>query len=205
MTKLKYVIFIILLCPVLILMVIHRGELVNTWGKIPGNIRMNFSSLISQDKTDKVDVERWNAFGPAREDLPSRLFYNKGLVLVDDAFSFLTYFSPRFYFQAGDGTNFSPSNTEPLAVPLFFFWVIGVISLIKTSRFRPLLAVLIFGIIAFFAGQRNFAFLFPVLALYLYISFLGIESVKNVRTRNIIYIAFAVYGLFLLGRMFLLK
>lgn len=197
--------FVFLISPVLVWMVIHPKQVVKEWLLTPSYFRSNVTSLISSDKVAKVDEARWNAFGPKKEEAISRAFYNKGLVLVDDLFSALTYLSPRFYFQSGDGTNFSPNGVEPLASIAFVFWVLGLIALIKKRRFKLIYFCLIFAAIAYFVGHRNFAFLFPVLIAYVGIVLIGVNSIKKPLYKKLSFSFLTLYSLFILIRMFLLN
>ena len=201
----KKIFFALVISPVFVWMIIHPKELFSEWIKIPEYSKTNISSLLSPDKIMKVDTERWNAFGPRREEFISKVYYNKGTVLLDDFFSLTTYFSPRLYFQSGDGTNFSPNRVEPIAIPLFVFWIMGIVELIKNKKYKLFIAAFLFGIFAYFAGQRNFAFLFPVAGIYTWISIYGIELLKKIQTKNKVYVFLGLYGLYLFGRLFLLK
>lgn len=199
------VIFAIIVTPGVIWLIIHFKNVLTEWSKIPHNLKNNISTLVSADKTAKVDEIRWNSFGSAGEKKISKVFYNKGLVLVEDFFSLTTYYSPRLYFQSGDGTELTPSTVEPIAIPLFFFWVLGIVTLVRRNKFKLLLSALGFGFLAFLIGQKNFAFLFPIMITYLIISIEGIETIKNKKIKKGVYIFLVIYGLYLLGRLFLLK
>ncbi len=167
---------------------------VSEWSKIFGYTQGNLSSMLAKDKLQYVEDMRWNS--PL-----SGIVYNKGLVLVDDFFSYISFFSPRFYFQAGDGTGFTPSSVEPVAGPLFVFWVLGLISFIRKKDFRFFVLVFLLGLPAFLAGRRNIAFLFPVLVLYIFIAYEGIRSFVSSKNKKFILIAYVVYSLFLIGRV----
>lgn len=199
----KKIIFVLVVSPLFIWMAIHPTGLIQEWMRVPGYFKDNLSSLVSPDKVMKVDTERWNAFGPAREELPAKIFYNKGTVVIDDFFSLTTYFSQRLYFQSGDGSNFSPERVEPLAIPLFAFWIMGILALIRNKKYTPFIAVFLLGVFAYLFGHRNFAFLFPIAAIYAGIGMYGIETLKKDSTKKFIYVFFCLYGLYLMGRMFL--
>lgn len=167
------------------------------WKNIPNLVKNNLSLIFSPDNQVKLYEVRWNAFGENKGNLLSKIFYNKGYILVDNLFSFLSYASPRMYFQAGDGTRFSPLNVEPLAGILFPFWVIGIISLIKKNKFKPIVLTLLFSFLAFLIGIRTFAFLLPILIIYIFI----VSDVLNKK-----YLIFIVsYLIFIIGRVIWLK
>ena len=203
--NIKKIAFILIVSPVLVWILIHPAAIIKEWARLPSYFKNNIHSLIGSDTLAKVNEERWNSFGTNKENLLSKVYYNKGTVLVDDFFTMLTYLSPRIYFQAGDGTNFSPPGVEPIAIPIFVFWVLGFIALLKENKFKLILAVLFFGVFTYFVGQKTLAFLFPVVLIYLAISVIGIESIKSKKTKKTIYILLSLYGIYLLGRIFILK
>ncbi|HJY98716.1 MAG TPA: hypothetical protein VJ227_03310 [Patescibacteria group bacterium] len=203
--KIKKFVFGIVISPAVVWMCLYPKDLLGEWVKIPSYFKTNIASLVSPDKTAKIDVARWNSFGKEREDALSKAYYNKGYIIIDDFFSFTTYLSPRFYFQSGDGTPFTPKGVEPIAIPAFVFWVMGIIAVIKKGNYKYLYLPPIFALLAYLFGHKNLAFLFPVLALYVGLVIKGLGSIKNRTTREISYIFLIIYGLFLIGRMILLN
>lgn len=146
------------------------------WLKAPVLIKNNLSNFFSADSLLKIEESRWNAFGEDREDLLSKLYYNKGYYLIDRLFDYLTFLSPRFYFQAGDGTNFSPPRVEPIAGILFPFFVFGVLKLVKEKNKKILILTILLSFLAYMTGQKNFIFLFPIMIIYVYISSLSLQN-----------------------------
>ncbi|MBU0572836.1 hypothetical protein KKH23_02135 [Patescibacteria group bacterium] len=172
-------------------------ELVN----FPINVKRKVTSIFSDEKLRYVEEMRWNAFSEEKEELISRLYYNKAMVLVDNSFEYLSLLSPRIYFQAGDGTEFSPPGVEPVPFFAFVFWVFGLIKLAKQKEFKPLFLLLAFPLFGFLAGARNLVFLFPVLLLYIYIASQGIELLINeCKKRNLIIGLLIIYGVFIISR-----
>ncbi|AKM82824.1 hypothetical protein A2422_02545 [Candidatus Woesebacteria bacterium RIFOXYC1_FULL_31_51] len=172
-------------------------SIVLEWKMAPSYFKKNISSIFSSDNLMKIQEVRWNAFGNEKEDLLSKIYYNKVYVMLDNFFSFLSYTSPRPYFQAGDGTRFSPSGVEPIAGILFPFWVLGLISLIKNRNFKLIFWTLGISLFTFLLGKRNLAFLLPVLLIYINI------ASKSVNRK---YLILAVlYMLFIIGRVIWLK
>lgn len=190
----------ILLSPAFFWLLFHPGSILAEIAKSPGYIKANISNVFAPDRLMAIEEMRWNAFGPEKEELGASLVYNKGFVLVDNFFSFVAFLSPRYYFQSGDGTNFSPPGVNPISGVLFFSWVLGMIYFLGKKNMRIFWTVLIFGAFAFLAGKRNFAFLFPVLLIYLFISYKGTLEIPPKLRRNFL-IGFFIYGLFQLGRM----
>lgn len=125
------------------------------------------------------------------------IFYNRISILVDEFFSYTSFITPRFYFQAGDGGKLSPPNTEPIAAILFPMWLFGIVVLIKKKKFLIIYLLFGFALLAFMFGQRDMAFLWPVLIINLYISQAGIFSINNIKLRNFYFLIFLIYGLFI--------
>ena len=198
--KKKFLPFIFLSPAILWLLFHPKGLLIEMAG-FPQYAKTNISSLFAPEKLMAIEDMRWNAFGPKKEELPASLIYNKGFVLVDNFFSYLSFFSPRYYFQAGDGTNFSPPAVDPIAGLLFLPWVFGVVYFLARNNFKIFWVLTAFGLIAFLAGKRNLAFLSPILLIYLFLAYKGIEEKLPQKIKRSFLIGCFVYGLFLLGRM----
>jgi len=169
--------------------------------KTPTYIREKTSSIFTEEKLGFVMEMRWNAFGEEQDELISKIYYNKGLILVDNFFEYLSLLSPRIYFQAGDGSRFSPPGVEPIPIFLFFLWVFGLIRLMQARKLKTLFLVFISPVFAYLAGRRNFVFLFPVLLFYIYVASLGLEAVlTRYRKGSWLIRLLAIYGLFIIGR-----
>lgn len=169
--------------------------------KFPVYARHKVNTIFSTENLRFIEEMRWNAFGEQKEELISRAYFNKATVLINNSFEYLSLASPRIYFQAGDGTSFSPPKAEPIPAILFIFWVFGLIELIKKKEKRPLYLFLLFSFFAFLAGVRNFAFLFPILILYIYISSIGMEFLLGKsKKKNLAITLLMVYGVFIIGR-----
>lgn len=167
--------------------------IVSEWLKLPTYTISNVQNLFTPSALLKIEETRWNAFGDGREDLLSKVYYNKAYLILDKFFDYTTFLSPRFYFQAGDGTRFSPPGVEPIVGILFPFFVFGIIKLVKEKSWKLLFACLIFSLVAFLAGQKNLAYLLPVLIFYVYISTLTLRS-------KFALVVF-VYCLYIVGRV----
>jgi len=135
----------------------------------------------------------------------SKLLYNSLTIVKGEFLSFLAYFSPRFFFHAGDGTRFSPNIVEPISTMMFPFWVYGLVLSVKNKKRAILIGYLLSGLIAFMFGKREFSFLWimlPFQVYFIYIAIAALSSNKLVR----IYLGFAIiYNLFLLGRLFFMS
>jgi hypothetical protein len=170
------------------------------WGSYPSALRNSIDNIFSQDRLTYIEQMRWDSFSLDKNDFSSRLFFNKGTLLINDFFDYLSYLAPDFYFHAGDGRNFSPKGVEPIAGFLFFFWLIGVIHLVKQNKFMIIVFPLIVGFLAFIAGQKNLAMLFPVGFTYVFIVSEGIRQFKGKTFSNHIYIFSFTFGIYLLLR-----
>jgi hypothetical protein len=170
--------------------------------RFPGYFREKASSIFSIDKLGPIQEMRWNAFGEDKDELISRVYYNKILILVDNSFEYLSLLSPRIYFQAGEGTRFSPPRTEPIPALLFFFWIFGLIKLMKERNFKVIMFLFISPLLAFWAGKKNLVFLFPTFIGYLYLASPGFDFLFRKHSRRAWAIRLLViYGLFIIGRM----
>ena len=169
--------------------------------RFPIYAKRKVASIFSSEKLRNVEEMRWNAFGEEKEELISRLYYNKAMVLVDNSFEYLSLLSPRTYFQAGDGTEFSPPGVEPIPFFAFVFWIIGLIKLVKQGKFKPLFLLSVSPLLGFLTGARNLVFLFPVLLVYVYIASQGIEALLNkYKKRKFVIGLLITYGVFIINR-----
>lgn len=92
-----------------------------------------------------------------RGDYGSRIFYNKGLILINEFFKFLSFFSPKLYSGSG------------VLIILFPIWIIAVLKVIKERRLSILVLLGFWGTIAFLVDQRSLSYLFPIGLVYLYL------------------------------------
>lgn len=166
------------------------------WLGASSNFGSKINSLLDTQRIALIQSLRWaNLESSGAVFIASKFLYNKATILVSEFMSFLSFFSPRIYFQAGDGSPFSPSNVEPIPILLFPFWAYGIFLCIKNKNYRPIAATVIFALIAFLFGQANLAFLLPVLLLYVYFAAYTIQ-VKYIPL-------VAIYSIFIIIRAFL--
>jgi hypothetical protein len=193
--------FLLFLSPGFWWIVFQPSAVFSELAKAPMYIRGKITSIFLEEKLRFIGEMRWNAFGEKQNELISGVYYNKGLILVDNFFEHLSLLSPRIYFQAGDGSRFTPTGVEPIPIFFFFLWVFGLIRLIKEKEFKSLIFLFISPALAFLTGRRNFVFLFPALIFYVYVASLGLESVlARCRRESWLIRLLAVYGLFIIGR-----
>jgi len=177
------------------------GKVFSEWQKSPLYFQAKISSLFSEERLLRLGSLRWANIDEATSEIfISRFFYNKLTVFVDEFFSFTSFLSPRFYFQAGDGSGFSPPGIEPIPIFLFPLWVYGLLKLVKGRRFRAIYLLLLFGFGAFLFGQRTLAYLWPVLLVNIYIAKEGLVAVSKSRTKAFLILGIFIYSLYIGGR-----
>lgn len=183
---------LLLLTPVFWSMLFRPLTILNEWQKLPVYFNQKINSIFSQDKLRYVIELRWEAPGYERSEFFARLSYNKLTVLVDEFFSFLTFFSPRLYFQAGDGG----------AIPalLFPFWIFGILSFIQQKRWISFLVLALFGALAFLINQQSLGFLFPVILVYLYFVNEGINVLLPHKRKIFLFAILIFYISYIAGR-----
>jgi len=190
----------IFLSPAILWLLFHPGSVLIEIASFPQYAKASITSIFAPEKLMAIEDMRWNAFGPAKEELAATLIYNKAFVLADNFFNYVSFFSPRWYFQSGEGTNFSPPTVNPISGVLFFPWVLGTVYFLAKKNWKIFWILLTFGAFAFLVGKRNFAFLFPILLIYLFMSHEGIKKLSPKLKRTFLIGSF-IYGAFLLGRM----
>lgn len=181
----------------------HLNLVVLEWSKTPIYFEVKRSSIFNEQKLAPIKEFRWKAFGGERGSLLGRFFYNKLMVFFDQLFDWTTFLAPRLYFQAGDGTQFSPPEIEPIPSLLFVFWLWGLIDIFEKRDLKSILAIFLSGLPGFALGQKTLAFLFPTLLIYLCIVNNGIGlAVRRQKNLTIsLLVIYFFYSLFLFGRM----
>jgi hypothetical protein len=174
------------------------SELLHEWSNFQRYSSHKFDTFFAESRISYVEDLRWENKKYTHSDMLSRFFYNKLTVVVDDIFNYLTFISPRFYFQSGGGSNFSPQGVEPIAAAYYVFFVLGIVFLLKNKRYKIFYFILTFSFLAYLSGKRNLAFLLPVLISYIYVSYVGI-SISPTR-KGFLYGLYILLSLFLIGR-----
>ena len=193
-SHLKLTLLFALISPGLWQVALHLPQAVEEWRHLPTTALANVLSKPHAPYLTYIPELRWGGRALHRNDPISRLTYSKGLFLLNESFDYLQYLTPRLYFAAGDGTPFSPSRLEPIAFPLFFFWLIGLIQLIKHKRFVLLGLMLLTPLPAFLTGHKNLSLLLPTLVTYIYLSAVGWQAAKKPRLT----LPLALYGFYLI-------
>lgn len=192
--KIKILFILLLLTsPSFWLVLFHLPQALSYWQKLPHSVVANIKSKSQSQYLIYIDELRWGGRSFHRNDLLSRLLYNKALFVVQEFFDFVQYAQPKLYFLAGDGQVFSPRRLEPISSLLFPFWILGILKILQNRRALFIILYSLFMFIAYASGQKNLALLFPVLILNVYISTLGLKDFKRVIPIVLI------YGLYITG------
>lgn len=172
--------------------ILQPQALIFQWSTYPGHVVQKVSSLFGPNNVKPMEDMRWIS--------GNRLFFNKLTVIVKEGVEYWQFLAPRFYFLAGDGTNFSSRKVEPIPTILFPFWIMGWFVLVREKKWKPLVWLALAGAVGYLSGQKNMAILLPVLVVYAYISAVGINSVSNIRIRRKLILAIVIYSLYVLAR-----
>jgi hypothetical protein len=161
----------------------------------PGTLLFDEVKMVAMGLTRWPDLDQSGIVS-----IISKLFYNRITLLLDDFFTYLTYLSPRLYFQAGDGSTLSPSNMEPIPMIFFPLAIWGLIQEIKLKRFKRIFLIFASSLLAYFLMRRGMQFLWPILLIYIWFSVKGFVSVKGI-TKLVATVSVIFYSFFLGGRI----
>ena len=188
----KTFLILLLACPGFWWVIFQPKAMIAEYLSTPKYFIGHIKSYLTSDYYLKIDEMRWGGRALHRNDIISRFFYNKFVIIPKETFDFIQFLTPRLYFSVGDGSRLTPPRLEPIPFLLFPFWIFGLIFLFKSHHFRPLYYLLLAGAFAYLVGRRNMAFLLPVLIIHTYICSLGLKN--RLFTAIIL-----VYGAYLLG------
>lgn len=189
------ILFLLLLLtsPSFWLVLLHLPQALSFWQHLPQSVVANIKSKSQSQYLIYIDELRWAGRNFHRNDLLSRVLFNKSLFVTQEFFDFIQYAQPKLYFLAGDGQVFSPRRLEPISSLLFPFWILGIFKIIKDKKLLVPSAYCLFLFLGYASGQKNLALLFPVLILNVYISTLGLKDFKRVIPLVL------VYGVYITG------
>ena len=194
-------IILLLFCPFFWQSIFSIKSLIGEWQKVPVYGLQGVRATYSKKSLKPVEDLRWESLRFYHNNILARLLYNKVDLIVEEVWSFMAFLSPRFYFQAGDGSSFFPKETEPIPGILFPFWVWGILACVKNGFFKPIFLTLLFVFFAFLLGQRTISFLLPVLIMYVYFSTVGLDQIKNSKIRAAALFLVFSYSFYLIARM----
>lgn len=188
---------LILLSPFVWNLLSQSQQILTTWQTIPNKLQQRGITVVTSDFPQKYVELRWGGQQLHRDGFYYKLIYNPGLNYLNEVFNYFHYLSPKFYFHAGDGTNFSPANADPISVLLIPAFIIGLVSTIKQQRWIPIGLLLTLTFIAYWVGIRNFALLFPSALIIYYLSAVGISQlpIKYSSSYTTIIIIYTLYSL----------
>lgn len=175
------------------LVIFHLPQALSYWQELPQSVVASVKSKSQSQYLIYIDELRWGGRSLHRNDLLSRVLYNKTLFILNEFFDFIQYAQPKLYFLAGDGSVFSPRRLEPISSLLFPFWILGILKILKNPRTLFIILYSFFMFIGYASGQKNLALLFPILILNVYISALGLKDFKRVIPIVL------VYGVYITG------
>jgi len=181
-------------------LLLNFTKVITEWIRLPLYFDQKFQSVFTGERLVSMGLMRWaeiEKVGWIR--IFSKILYNRFDILIDEFFGFLAIFSPRIYFQAGDGSQFSPAIVEPIPFLLFPLFIFGII---KTVSVRPKVkwGYIFVAMTIYLSGVKNFSFLFPIFIYYLYLASKGF-GMLNVRYKKYLLPLLIVYSLFVEGRI----
>lgn len=187
----------ILLSPLVWNLLSQPQQILTTWNTVPSKVHQRGLTIVTGDFPQKYVELRWGGQQLRREGVYYKLIYNPGLNYLNEAFNYFYYLSPRLYFHAGDGTQFSPAHVDPIPVVLIPGFIIGLVISLKQRRWVPI--GLLFGLsfIAYWVGIRNFALLFPTALVIYYLAAYGVSQLpfKYSAAYTVIILCYSLYAL----------
>lgn len=200
---LKYFCLFVLLSPGIWQIGMHTKEALQEWLSFPVRISQNLKSKSTSNFFVYIEELRWGGRQLHRNDLKSRVTYNKSIGLLNEGFDFLQFATPKLYFASGDGSIFSPSRIEPIPSLLFPLWIAGIVGLLKHRRFKVFLILGLSLLPSFLAGSKNLSLLLPVLLTHIYISAFGLTNLfVRPSTRVAAASLLSIYGLYVVSMNF---
>jgi len=162
------------------------------------------NTIFGEERIRNVGAMRWANRDLEKEQvIYSKLFYNKVSILVDEFFSFLSLFSPRYYFQSGDGSGFSPSNVEPVPILLFPFWLIGLLMLVTKKQNKVVLLYIVTAFVIFMTGKMELPYVWPILIFNVYFGYFALKNMKY-SSKALTIAVIIIYALYINFRLIVL-
>ena len=192
--RIRLLIWLLVISPGFWWPVTQPGNLVKEWVQSPAYFRSSFANRINGPYLDRLRDMQWGGWLIHRNSLLPKLVYSYPMLLINEFIELVEFAQPRMFFVTGDGSNFSPPSLQPIPVVLFPFWLIGLLNHIKTKHWSEFVLLFIFTSIAYLIGQKNLAFLLPVLVIYLRWASQGLDSLST--HKNIATAAVSFYSLY---------
>ena len=163
----KIYIIVLLVSPFFWFSAFHIGGYVRAWKSAPGRILQKGSSIFALYNVRYSTELVWESPDNINNrTLSSRIYYNKGSVLISEFFNILERLSPGHYFVDNDAIII-------LFVP---FWFIAVAESISERKIYIFLLALASVLPAYLVDQTNLYFIFPTCLVYCYFVSLGVVS-----------------------------
>lgn len=195
----KWILLILFTSPAIWWLLSKSPGVLAEWSNYYAYLISKLENIYSEQRLVRAGLMRWSDVDQGFIRIFSKILYNRFTILIDELFDYLSFLSPRIYFQAGDGSAFSPPEVEPIPVILFPFYIIGITEVIR-EKWKIMIIYLSFAGMAYFAGNKTLSYLLPVLIMNIYFVSLGVGRLKN-KVQRIFMIPYAVYSLYILARM----
>ncbi len=195
-THFKKYLLLLLISPIFIWLAIKPAPIIKSWLQFPKYLIENIKSNERSKYLVYVYDLRWGGRGEHRNSFLSKIYYNPLSLVTKEIMEYFQYLTPRLYFLTGDGTKLSPTHIEPLPFLLFPFALFGLFKAITQKKAKLVFIFILSVLPGYLAGQRNFAYLFPCLFIYVYLSLLGIINLPLKYQKPILIVTF-FYGCYL--------
>lgn len=196
----KYLLLFLLLSPGVWQVAFHPLAASRQWLSIPGRLPQNVTSKLASSYFTYIAELRWGGRSLHRNDPLSRVLYNRTWGALNETFDFIQFVTPKLYFAAGDGSVFSPARIEPVPSILFPLWIIGLIYLIRSRRYKVFALLILAALPAYLAGAKNLALLAPVLVIHTYICAVGFTGLFSRQVfRKPATAVISLYGLYVVA------
>lgn len=194
---------LLLLSPGFWWLLTHAGQVVKEWTKAPVYAQQSLTSRMDGSYWLRLREMQWAGQLVHRESLWAKLAYNWPLFFANQFVDYLEFFPPRIFFVSGDGSGFAPPRVEPIPVLLFPFWIWGLVQILERKWFKEIAVYLALVFIAYLIGQKNMAFLWPVMVMNLRWSALGLDSIQSKKLKTWSWLIVGGYSLYVLGGLWL--
>ncbi len=193
---------ILVCCPFILSITFHFPDFVDAWVAYPKLAQDKVQYLLSDGLlANALEMRQTNMYGSGVIFYLSKLLYGKPILYISEFISWLSYFSPRFYFQAGDASLFSTRFVEPIVFLLSPIWVFGFFTSIKLRKFKVIVLYVAFTLLAYMSGKREFAYLLPAIMFMIYFIYLGSTRLLPTRWFRRYLAVSVVYGVYILLRL----
>lgn len=159
------------------------GAVIKEWLQSPSYVRSSFANRVRGPYLDRLRDMQWGGQLVHRNSFFAKLVYNYPLLLINESVELVEFAQPRLFFVTGDGSPFTPPSLQPIPVILFPFWLIGLLDYVKKKNWSRFLTLFGFTSAAYLIGQKNMAFLLPVLVIYIRWATHGLEILSSPRLR----------------------